>query len=111
MNGRDSTVACPWTPDSTLDAGDGTVAPEFVWAALDCPGYFAVKDQAGVALLGRFAAHIERPIKVGEQLVVTGWAIAHDGRKHQAGTAIYTADGQPVGWAEATWISLQKQAA
>ena len=111
VTGRDSTVACPWTPDSTLDAGDGTVAPEFVWAALDCPGYFAVKDQAGVALLGRFAAHTERPIKVGEQLVVTGWAIAHDGRKHQAGTAIYTADGQPVGWAEATWISLQKQAA
>ncbi|WVM94386.1 SDR family oxidoreductase [Halopseudomonas pachastrellae] len=45
VTGRDSTVACPWTPDSTLDAGDGTVAREFVWAALDCPGYFAVKDQ------------------------------------------------------------------
>ena len=111
VTGRDSTVACPWTPDSTLDAGDGTVAPEFIWAALDCPGYFAVREHAGTALLGRFAAHLERPIKVGEQLVVAGWAIAHDGRKHQAGTALYDAAGQPVGWAEATWISLQKQAA
>ena len=89
-----------------MAAEDGVVASEYLWAALDCPGYFAVRDQAGTALLGRFAAHIDQPIRAGEQLVVSGWALSHDGRKHFAGTALYNQSGQAVAWAEATWISL-----
>ena len=53
-----------------------------------------------------FAAHIDQPIRAGEQLVVSGWALSHDGRKHFAGTALYNQSGQAVAWAEATWISL-----
>ncbi|MGE3892487.1 MAG: hypothetical protein AB7F79_13050, partial [Steroidobacteraceae bacterium] len=34
-------VAAPWLPDIGLDDGQGKVRPEFIWAALDCPGYFA----------------------------------------------------------------------
>ncbi|MEH6566141.1 MAG: hypothetical protein V7756_12505 [Halopseudomonas sp.] len=104
-------VAALWTPDETLAEADGMVASEYLWAALDCPGYFAVRDQAGMALLGRFAAHIEHPVPVGEQLVVRGWALRHEGRKHFAGTALYNRQGQAVAWAEATWISLQTAAA
>ena len=103
---REEHVAALWTPDETLAAEDGVVASEYLWAALDCPGYFAVRDQAGTALLGRFAAHIDQPIRAGEQLVVSGWALSHDGRKHFAGTALYNQSGQAVAWAEATWISL-----
>ena len=35
-------VAAPWVPEPFLDRGDGKVKPEFMTAALDCPGYAAV---------------------------------------------------------------------
>jgi len=104
-------VAALWTPDETLADDTGMIASEYLWAALDCPGYFAVRDQAGLALLGRFAAHIAKPIKAGEQLVVCGWAQHHDGRKHFTGTALFNQQGEALAWAEATWISLQSAAA
>ncbi|SDS16092.1 hypothetical protein SAMN05216271_1296 [Halopseudomonas sabulinigri] len=108
---RDEQVAALWTPDDTLTDESGMVSSEYLWAALDCPGYFAVRGQAGIALLGRFSAHIEQPVRAGEPLVVAGWALGHDGRKHFAGTALYNQQGEAVAWAEATWISLQKAAA
>ncbi|HUS23561.1 MAG TPA: hypothetical protein VM369_01325, partial [Candidatus Binatia bacterium] len=39
---RDGRVAGTWTPDATLDDGRGEVAPEFLWAAIDCPGSWSV---------------------------------------------------------------------
>ncbi|WP_394241789.1 hotdog fold domain-containing protein [Halopseudomonas laoshanensis] len=101
-------VAAVWQPDATLDDGTGMVASEFVWAALDCPGFFAVKQASGTALLGRFAARLLEPVAIGESMIVSAWALGHDGRKHQAGTALYRQDGTPVALAEATWISLNK---
>lgn len=38
-------LAVPWTPDPSLNGGEGWVRPEFVWAALDCPSGFG----AGIA--------------------------------------------------------------
>ncbi len=37
-----SIVAAPWIPDASLAERSGTLAPEFIWAALDCPSGFAV---------------------------------------------------------------------
>lgn len=34
-------VAAPWIPDPSLGGPDGHVRPEFMWAALDCPGAFS----------------------------------------------------------------------
>lgn len=99
-------VAALWIPDETLRADDGTVGTEYLWAALDCPGFFAVRPVSGLALLGRFAAKLLEPVRTGETLIVSGWARRHDGRKHQAGTALYRTDGTPVACAEATWISI-----
>ena len=48
--GRDL-VASPWTPpDWTADA-EGDVRPEFAWAVLDCPTYFAAHPGPGVLLV------------------------------------------------------------
>ncbi|SDR90873.1 hypothetical protein SAMN05216421_0552 [Halopseudomonas xinjiangensis] len=99
-------VAALWTPDASLADRDETVASEFLWAALDCPGFFAVRPVSGLALLGRFAARLLEPVRVGETLIVNGWAIRHDGRKHQTGTALYRENGSLVAFAEATWISI-----
>ena len=100
-------VAASWTPGAEFADDSGAVRSEFLWAALDCPGYFAVQDAAGLALLGRIAVTIKRPVPSGEQLIVQGWAIASEGRKHRAGTAIHDAEGRPLASAEQVWISLR----
>ncbi len=99
-------VASPWTPDASLRDPDDLVATPFVWAALDCPGFFAVQDQSGPALLGRITAAITRRPRVSERLIVTGWRIGGEGRKHVAGTAIHDLDGRRLAAAEAVWISV-----
>ena len=102
-------VAATWQPDASLAGDDGTVRPEFLWAALDCPGYFAAEDKAGLALLGRMSATIHRPVKPGEQLVVTGWPIESEGRKHRVGSALHDSNGGLVAAATATWITLKQE--
>jgi hypothetical protein len=103
--GREEIWAAPWIPDMSLADDSGNVRPEFLWAALDCAGAFAVNEPPrGLALLGRIAARVAGKAAAGETLVVAAWAIARDGRKLQPGTAIYTAKGELVACARALWI-------
>jgi hypothetical protein len=101
-------VAAPWVPDASLADANGVVQPEFVWAALDCPGAFASKtrEEGGVIVLGRFQVELASEIRAGERCVVIGWPLGEDGRKVYAGTAIYGEDGRLCGWAYATWIEI-----
>ena len=98
------TVASPWTPDASLDSGDGTVRPEYMWAALDCPGYAAVTPDDRMMLLAQFTAELDQPVRIGERCVVVGWGIRTSGQKHEAGTALYGADGELRGRAWALWV-------
>lgn len=100
-------VAAPWVPDGSLADGSAQVLPEFLWAALDCPGYFATPMAGRLALLGELAAHIERRPSAGEPCVVYGWERSSEGRKHYAGTAIVGPDGEVIARAAATWIELK----
>jgi hypothetical protein len=100
-------VAAPWLPADNLDAGDGKVGVEYLWAALDCPGYFAVSGARRVMMLGEMQAHVDRRVHVGEACTVIGWRIAADGRKHLAGTAIFDEDGELCARARATWVELR----
>jgi hypothetical protein len=98
-------VAAPWVPDASLDAGDGKVRPEFMWASLDCPGCFAAnKSGRGNWLLGELTAHVDRRVHVDEPCRVIGWHIASKGRKHEAGTALFDEDGELCARACAVWI-------
>jgi hypothetical protein len=99
------TVAAPWMPSPDLCGADGRLRPQFVWAALDCPGYFAVATDSRSALLGKIAVHIAVPVGCGEPLVVVGWTVDSSDRKHRAATVLYR-DKQPVAWAMATWIAM-----
>ncbi len=100
-------VAAPWTPTEDL-ATDGVVNDEFVWAALDCPGYFAVihalESKGEKILTGRMAVAIDAPVRAGEPHIVLGWCMKSEGRKHWAGTAIYTPEGAIAARAETLWI-------
>jgi hypothetical protein len=97
-------VAAPWVPDASLDAGDGKVRAEFMSAALDCPGYYAVALEDQLMLLAEFTAHLDRRVHVGESCTVIGWRIASNGRKHEAGTALFDGRGELCGRARALWI-------
>ena len=100
-----SLAAAPWLPDASL--GESTVRPEFLWAALDCPGCFSFPQPEGrVLLLGELAAHLEGPLRPGERCVVIGWEIDRDGRKHRTGTALFDATGNCAGYAVGTWIEV-----
>jgi hypothetical protein len=97
-------VAAVWLPTAE-QAG----RRELVWAALDCPGAFAVDPQfeRGVSVLGRLNAHVERTPEAGERCVVVGWPLGEEGRKRFAGTAVFGDGGRLLGLARATWILLE----
>jgi len=97
-------VAAPWVPDASLDAGDGKVRAEFMSAALDCPGYYAVAPDDRMMLLAEFIAHVDRRVHIGASCTLVGWRIASSGRKHEAGTAIFDGKGELCGRARALWI-------
>jgi hypothetical protein len=76
-----------------------------VWAAIDCPGAYAVGEPGrGEPLLGRMTARIERLPHDGERCVVAGWSLGVDGRKLHAGTAIVGEDGVVLARARQVWI-------
>ena len=72
-------------------------------------GAFALMGKvAGPLLLGRMTAKIESPVTVDEELIVTGWGIGHEGRKHYSGTAIFNRSGELKAFARSIWISVAK---
>jgi hypothetical protein len=95
-NGR---VVAPWRPEES--------APELVWAALDCPGAYAVNPDLarGLTVLGRLTAHVQEVPRPGENCVVVGWPIGADGRRLHAGTAVFR-DGAALAWARAVWFQV-----
>lgn len=91
-------VASPWRPPEWTADQSGRVRPEFVWAVLDCPTYFAtyIDDQLAMSVLGRLTARVEARPRAGEELVVIAWPIEVEGRKRQAGAAVLSADGHAL---------------
>ena len=102
--GESGVVGAPWVPDASLAGDDGKVRPEFMSAALDCPGYYAVAPDDRMMLLAEFTAHVDRLVHVGESCIVVGWRTGGSGRKHEAGTALFDEKGVLCGRARAVWI-------
>ena len=95
--GAAGVVAAPWIASE--------VTPEIVWAAIDCPGAFAVGVSArGETVLGRMTARVLGLPKEGERCVSVGWPLGEDGRKLYAGTALLTEAGEMLALAGQTWI-------
>ena len=79
--------------------------PEFVWAAVDCPGAYAVGAEGrGDIVLGRMTARVDRVPEASEECVVASWPLGEDGRKLYAGTALFSAAGELLAIARQTWI-------
>ena len=98
----DGLQAAPWT------ARD--VAPEVVWAAIDCPGAWAVGAPGrGEIVLGRMAAELRRLPADGERCVVVAWPLGEDGRKLYAGTALLDEEGEVLARSRQTWIAPRRE--
>ena len=104
--GRDYTAA-PWMPDESLLDESGIIRPEFIWAALDCPGGLAAAGEPiKKVLLGRLAAKQLHSQLTLAPYVVIGWVIATEGRKHHTGSALFTTAGELCAYARAIWIGV-----
>lgn len=101
-------VAAPWISDTSMSDDHGLVRPEFIWAALDCPGAFAAMiDIPRTIVLGKLAVAVLKDIRANEQCIVIGWKIAEDGRKYYTGTAVFSESDGLCAKAKAIWIELK----
>ena len=98
----DGRTACVWTV-----AADAAGQPEFVWAALDCPGGWSADIEGRPMVLGRMTAQVSAVPAAGEQCIVMGQLLGSEGRKTWTATSAYGADGRELGRAHSTWLTVQ----
>ncbi|TYT74045.1 hypothetical protein [Desulfobotulus mexicanus] len=101
-------VASPWIVDASLAGEDGRVSDAFIWAALDCPGAFAVAsfEKGKAIVLGQLEARIEGKVKPGDRCIAMGWPLGVNGRKRMAGSAVFSESGDLLGLARAVWVEI-----
>lgn len=92
-------TAAPWRVPADTD-------PVTVWAALDCPGGWAIAGPGRPYVLGRMAAVVDALPAAGSDCVLVGGVVATEGRKEFVQTALYAADGGLLAHARATWIAI-----
>jgi hypothetical protein len=99
----DGRTAAPWL-------APGGCSATTVWAALDCPGGWAIIGPGRPYVLGRMAARVHAVPPPGASCVVIGEAVATEGRKARVRTALY--QDHPAGpprllaQARSTWIAI-----
>jgi hypothetical protein len=105
----DGRFGARWRPHESLAAADGSVRPEYVWAALDCPTSAPVAnfDTGPPMVLARMTARLGCSVRPGEQHSILSWPLARDGRKREAAAALYDSDGRMLCLSKALWIELR----
>ncbi len=98
VSGR-AVVAAHWVPSAGHAGPDGTLPPELVSAALDCPQLWALMAHVPPATSDRVVTSVletrlDAPVRAGVPHVVIGWPIGRDGRRWLAGAAIAGPDGE-----------------
>lgn len=94
-------------PRDTVFAEAGVrLGSVYVWAALDCPGAFAIiaAEGATAILTAALTVEILAPVPRDAQTVVVGRVDGRDGRKIRASTALWSADGRLLAHARQLWI-------
>jgi len=101
-------VACIWTPDMAFADAQGLVTSEVIWAALDCPGFFAwvAKEGRHGALLGTMTGEVLRRPRAGHEYIVMAWPLEREGRKETAGVALFAMNGEVLARAHQVWVTM-----
>ncbi|NUT08813.1 MAG: hypothetical protein HOV76_35630 [Hamadaea sp.] len=95
----DGRTAASWTvPDS--------VGIPTIWAALDCPGGWAIIAPGRPYVLGRITVEIGTIPVEGEDCVIVGECTGTDGRKGFVRTGLFGPDRRLLAAAEATWLTV-----
>jgi hypothetical protein len=102
-----SLAAAVFEPSPSLADAQGELPLPVVWAALDCPGYFAAAHP-DFALLGKMCAQLTEPLRADRQYIVMGWSLGREGRKVHAATALYDPSGRALATARQTWVTLTR---
>ena len=100
-------VADTWTPSEAFADETGQITREVLWAALDCPGAFAIGFEDRPMVLARIIAEIHARPRAGEEVIVAAWHLYDEGRKHGAATGLFAADGTLLAQSEQLWIDLK----
>jgi hypothetical protein len=95
----DGRTAAPWRVGTE-------VGPATVWAALDCPGGWAIIGPGRPYVLGRIAVRLVAMPAPGDECVVVGACVSVEGRKAAARTTLYGPAGDVLATAAATWIEI-----
>ncbi|MEV0943040.1 hypothetical protein [Micromonospora wenchangensis] len=95
----DGRTAAPWRTPAQVGAPT-------VWAALDCPGGWAVIAPGRPYVLGRLAVTLDALPAPGGDYVVTGAVDTVEGRLAVVRTSLYDGAGGLLGRARATWVAL-----
>jgi hypothetical protein len=103
---REGVTATSWRPDGSLTDRAGAIKPEFIWAALDCPGGWTVDLVGWPMVLGRMSGQVIAASATGEPCVVMGRLDGRVGRKALTSTTAYGGDGRLLGHARAVWIEV-----
>ena len=101
-------VAATWIPPEWTAAPSGEVRPEFVWATLDCPTFFAVHIgvEQTLSFLVRQSVQVHAPIRPLEEYVVISWPIEVAERKRRAGAALLSGDGEVLATGRALLVEM-----
>lgn len=98
-----------WTLLPSFCDEAGQMRTEFIYGALDCPGGASLPEENRRVLLGEMTAAIHTRPKAGDELIIHAWHDHSEGRKHFAGTALYSATGQLLAQADTLWIQLKPE--
>jgi hypothetical protein len=118
LDDRPSDTAAAWVPDASLAGGSSDpVDVAACWAALDCPGGWALDLTGRPMVLGTMTALVRTLPRVGGRYVVIGRAVGGPGdatssRKAYTETALYdgAAPGLPLARASAVWLRVDPAA-
>ncbi len=97
-------LAGVWYPHASMLSPDGFVKPELIWAALDCPGGWAIPKECKTLVL---QVDILAPVPGGCPVVVRGWLQEPvDGSRSSrfAGSALLDESGNVLALGGAKWI-------
>jgi hypothetical protein len=78
------------------------------WAALDCPGAWAIGLAGRAVVLGRITARVRRVPMLGEECVVVAELDGTEGRKAFTRSTLYSAGGEEYARASSVWIELAR---
>lgn len=102
-------VAATFVPPDDLWTHDGTLSLETLFAALDCPGMYALQGDDGLTpmLLGELTGSVARVPRRAERLIAYAWRAGERvGRRERCGTALATAEGEILASAASTWFTF-----